>query len=329
MRVFLALLFWACLSSCNASDDIYGPAQPRKGPGGSDYQHAKVRITDRAEGANGYWVFEPAKPTPDSADVVVMNHGWGAYNPASYGGWIRHIVRKGSIVIYTRYQYSMATLPRYFNQNAATAISNALELLKNGDHVYPLENRLVMAGHSFGGLITANLTILADSFQIPEPCAVMICQPGGIMGGRLDSYEAFPANIPLLMIVGADDNIASDRLARPLFQQAQSNRKNYIVHHPDKNADTEITASHGEILSVFDRYNSGHGNPVIWRARWASQTNAVDYFCYWKLFDALKACALADHYCNYAFGNTEEQRYMGQWSDGTPVKELTVLDTLE
>ncbi|PSR01578.1 MAG: hypothetical protein BRD50_08495 [Bacteroidetes bacterium SW_11_45_7] len=211
MRVFLALLFWACLSSCNASDDIYGPAQPGKGPGGSDYQHAKVRITDRAEGANGYWVFQPANPTPDSADVVVMNHGWGAYNPASYGGWIRHIVRKGSIVIYTRYQYSMATLPRYFNQNA----------------------------------------------------------------------------------------------------------------------ETEITASHGEILSVFDRYNSGHGNPVIWRARWASQTNAVDYFCYWKLFDALKACALAAHYCNYAFGNTEEQRYMGQWSDGTPVKELTVLDTLE
>jgi len=29
----------------------------------------------------------------------------------------------------------------------------------------------------------------------------------------------------------------------------------------------------------------------------------------------------------YAFGNTPEQRFMGTWSDGVPVKELKVTDT--
>ncbi|MEZ4892408.1 MAG: hypothetical protein R2778_05270 [Saprospiraceae bacterium] len=54
--------------------------------------------------ADGYWLFEPADPKPDSAEVVVFLHGYGAYNPMAYGKWIKHLVAKGNIVIYPRYQ---------------------------------------------------------------------------------------------------------------------------------------------------------------------------------------------------------------------------------
>ena len=55
-------------------------------------------------------------------------------------------------------------------------------------------------------------------------------------------------------------------------------------------------------------------------------TNALDYYGTWKLFDALTDAAFYGKNREYALGNTPEQRYMGTWSDGTPVKELIVTD---
>ncbi|MCS7085751.1 MAG: T9SS type A sorting domain-containing protein, partial [Bacteroidia bacterium] len=45
---------------------------------------------------------------------------------------------------------------------------------------------------------------------------------------------------------------------------------------------------------------------------------------YWKLSEALCQCVYENLNCVYAFGNTPEQRSMGQWSDGTPVNELVI-----
>jgi hypothetical protein len=37
-------------------------------------------------------------------------------------------------------------------------------------------------------------------------------------------------------------------------------------------------------------------------------------------------CAFDGEWCDYALGNTREQRYMGEWSDGVPVTEAVVTD---
>jgi hypothetical protein len=37
-------------------------------------------------------------------------------------------------------------------------------------------------------------------------------------------------------------------------------------------------------------------------------------------------CAFAGEWCEYALGNTPEQRFMGVWSDGVPVMEAVVTD---
>ena len=50
----------------------------------------------------------------------------------------------------------------------------------------------------------------------------------------------------------------------------------------------------------------------------------MDYNGYWKLFDALQDCTLNEENCNIAFGDTPEQRSLGNWSDGTPIKPLEV-----
>jgi hypothetical protein len=54
--------------------------------------------------------------------------------------------------------------------------------------------------------------------------------------------------------------------------------------------------------------------------------NALDYYGTWKLFDALTDAAFTGKNRDYALGNTPQQRFMGVWSDGVPVKELKVTD---
>jgi hypothetical protein len=55
------------------------------------------------------------------------------------------------------------------------------------------------------------------------------------------------------------------------------------------------------------------------------KVDAIDWYGYWKLFDALCDAAFRGKNRKVALGNTPEQRYMGKWSDGTPVKELVVV----
>ena len=54
--------------------------------------------------------------------------------------------------------------------------------------------------------------------------------------------------------------------------------------------------------------------------------DALDFYGLWKLFDALCDAAFSGRNRQYALGNTPQQRFMGKWSDGTPVKELNVTD---
>lgn len=53
--------------------------------------------------------------------------------------------------------------------------------------------------------------------------------------------------------------------------------------------------------------------------------DALDYYGFWKLFDGLCDAGFYSKNREYALGNTPEQRYMGEWTDGTPVKEPKVV----
>jgi hypothetical protein len=72
----------------------------------------------------------------------------------------------------------------------------------------------------------------------------------------------------------------------------------------------------------------GHGVPALYAGHQTTNggIDAADRYGIWKLSDALFACAFTGEYCEYALGNTPEQRYMGHWSDGVPVTELVISD---
>lgn len=311
------------------AQEISAPSQPALGPGGADYVHDSITIYDFAETPEGYWLYEPACPTPDTANVVVFLHGYGAYNPMIYGGWIRHLVRKGNIVIFPRYQKNIfSPSPKKFVAYAAEGIRDALTELEKEGHVKPITDNISLVGHSYGGVISANLAVNFAELQIPFPHAVMLCSPGTgpFDGGLMESYADMLADTKLIVLVNEHDRTVGDKIGKLVFETAEKvKNRNLLRQFRDKYGHPEITASHNESYALDEYFDSGDRNISTLRARRKGSTDAMDFYGYWKLFDALLDCARYDENCHFALGNTPQQRYLGAWSDGTPIKEMEVL----
>lgn len=306
-----------------------GPVQPEEGPGSKNYVHEEVIFQDFAAEEDGYWLFEPAAPKPDSAHVVVFLHGYGAIDPAIYGSWIRHLVRQGNIVVFPRYQKNIwSPSPKHFADHAARAIRDALAEMGRGEHVRPITSQLSFAGHSYGGVISAHLAARHEELQIPPPQAVMLCAPGSgpMKGGVLDSYASIPADTRLLVIVHEGDRVVGDEFGVQVFETAVNTpHRNLIRQYEDNHGEPRIYDGHNHAYALDSTFYAGIKNVSYRRALKSAKTDAMDYYGYWKLFDALLSCTRSGQFCEYAFGDTPEQRYLGEWSDGQPIRELVVI----
>jgi len=327
MRFFLLVLFFSFSESILMAQTL--PEQPLSGPGGRNYLHDEIRVTDRADKADGFWLFEPASPTADSAHVVVFLHGYGAINPMIYGGWLEHLVRKGNIVIYPRYQKKIfPPRTRRFADWAVAGIHKALDTLNNGHHTIPITRSFSIVGHSYGGALAANITAKYEEYNLPKPVAVLLCSPGTgpFKGALLDSYEHIPSDTKLLVMISEKDKTVGEKLGKKVFSTAKNTKnKHLILQLQDRRfKDRDIRAGHNESYSLDPRLDYGKRTVVTRRAGNVSRLDAVDYFGYWKLFDALHSCTRDGFYCEYALGNTFDQAFMGYWSDGMRVKPLEI-----
>jgi pimeloyl-ACP methyl ester carboxylesterase len=316
---------------------------------------------------NQYWIFEPADPKPQSAPVIVFNHGWGATNPRVYGAWIKHIVRRGNIVIYPAYQ-DLGTWrypPLQITPNAIRAVKDAIARLQSGQHIHPNLDKFAIVEHSAGGQITANMAASAGSVGLPVPKAVMCVQPGKSwtklqrMAIPLEDVSTIPGDALLLSVVGDKDEIVRDIDAKSIFYgatQIPSANKDFVIVVSDDHGQPELQANHfapaasdSEFQSPQrgDKRPTRRESPLIQdrlrrRAERPQETSdddfpdltaqahlvdALDFYGFWKLFDGLCDAAFYGINREYALGNTPAQRFMGTWSDGTPVKELKVTDT--
>jgi hypothetical protein len=327
--ILVSIIFNFCLNSLSQSQ----PLQLTTGPGSSFYSYAGVNKYDfnPAFTSDGYWMYEPTNPKPDSANVVVFNHGYGVYNPGPYGAWIEHLVRKGNIVIFPRYQYNLTIpLSSAFTNNSAKAIRDALtELVSSSSYVQPKYDNMIIIGHSYGGVITSNLATQYSSYGIPKPKAIMLCMPGTSIYtlGRLNSYSAMDSSINILSVIGENDIVVGDTFGLEIFNTTiniPTSHKNLVELKKDSYGSPNIAAGHNVCLASDITYDGGTIGSVITGAYVEARTNAVDFYCFWKLADALIDCSINGAHCNYAFGDTPSQTNMGNWSDGTTVIPLDV-----
>ncbi|MBK9336634.1 MAG: alpha/beta hydrolase fold domain-containing protein [Lewinellaceae bacterium] len=328
MRSFIFMAIMTFKGLFAAAQGTPYPGQPAGGPGGAEYSHRSLAFYDAATRADGYWLFEPADPRPDSADVVVFMHGYGAYNPTAYGKWIKHLVAKGNIVIYPRYQKNLL-FPRAdaFPANAAKGIRDALALLQTGDHVRPRTDKVAYIGHSYGGVITANLGVNWKKHHIPKPTAMLLCQPGSgpLKGARLGNYAGLDPDLNLVIIVGEDDYVVGHEFGQLVFKTAVNTaNRNLVLQHRDTDGHRWVLATHSEPYCYDLDFDTGVRNYTTKRVFQTSRLNEVDFNCYWKLGDALIEFTRHGRYGDVAFGNTPRQRYLGQWANEKYMRPLEV-----
>ena len=296
----------------NVSDPT-APDQPPSGPGGSDYSHNDVIKNRYKWGAHQYWIFEPDDPKPETAPLIVFNHGWTAMFPNIYKEWIYHIVRKGNIVVYPRYQFGITIGFKNFYSNAVQAVKDAIEELENGNHVRPELDNFAIVGHSLGGGITAYMAADASDIGLPIPKAVMPVQPFIPFVPSID-LSKIPNTTIMLVIVGENDTVVGNHSGKIIFYnsiQIPLTQKDFIIQVTDTYGEPDLVANHiAPICLPF-----------------SDTVDAMDYYSTWKLFDALTDYAFYGINKEYCLDNTPQQRFMGLWSDETPVKELIVTDT--
>lgn len=320
------------------------PAQPASGPGGHSYAHAEVRSTRLGSGGGEVHLFEPAAPAPDQAPVVVFVHGWAGMDPEIYGGWITHIVRRGFTVIAPRYQADIRTPVRQFDRNALEATRRALETLHSAGHVAPDPRGIVIVGHSMGGLISANLAAHAAAGELPPVLALMSVAPGRTwpsgspIAFPLADLSRLPSSLLLLTVAGNDDELVGDIDARRIYVEATGvppENKNFVRLFSDDHGAPGLVADHraptapGTLdgldeaphLNLWQRPDGLDGAR---RSRGPMVVDALDYFGTWKLLDGLVDAVFRGVHREYALGNTPQQRFMGVWSDGVPVRQLHV-----
>lgn len=322
------------------------PPQPATGPGGREYTHAAVTKSVHGEGDKQYWLFEPASPTPRSAPVVVFLHGWSQMNPRSYGGWIDHLVKRGNVVIFPRYQADLLSPGNTFTDSMLASVRDALKTLDGPGHVAPDRDRFAIVGHSCGGVLAANLAALAEQEKLPRPRAVMCIQPGRSEMFPLADLSKISADTLLFTAAGDSDDIVGDEDARRIFADAtrvKEENKRYLFYRGDDHGRPRVVMHHATPLALDLAYEAreidGTG-PAAWTsaeekkagaaktyhvASWERPANYVDYYAYWRPFDALCAAAFAGRHADDAIqAASAGGGFMGRWSDGVQIKEPVI-----
>ena len=316
------------------------PSQPSSGPGGSEDAHRSVRKSGSfGKGARAFYLYEPADPAPATAPVIVFLHGYLGVNPTAYGAWIEHLVRRGNVVVYPVYQDSVIGAEHY-SDDALAAVREAFRVLSSeADHVRPdPEGRWALVGHSLGGVIAANLAAAAEEEKLPRPRALMACNSGdaNAVFKNIPSILRTPEKVPdllLLVVAGEDDRLARDTASRAIFDGCtgvQAANKNLIRLRSDRHGQPPLLADHFAPLAIDRSYDSGTslrggGQDRIREMNGPNATDALDFYGYWKWFDALTDAAFFGKNRESALDDTHEQKFLGRWSDGRAVIEPEVV----
>jgi hypothetical protein len=312
------------------------PPQPKHGPGGSDYTHKGVRISSGGTGADAWYAFEPTKPRLKKAPLAIVMHGYGEYSGYdSMSALIEHTVRKGSIAIYPRWQTGIATpCPGPYNiepciASALNGINGALDYLRSRPkHVQPQLAKTSYFGFSFGGIVTTNLVNRYQSLGLPKPRAIFLDDPhdGGLTGqgepALDDSLAGIPRDVKFECHSSADGvtgepgkEISSCNALFPKLAHIPATNKDLVLTYTDDHGEPTLSSEHGVCAAGVNASAIDYFAP-----------NAYDWNFCWKVWDALRSCALADVDCRYALGDTRKHRSNGRWSDGVPIAPLKIQD---
>lgn len=315
------------------------PGQPASGPAGTDYPHGDWIVSQVGSGNDAAYVFQPTNPRPTSAPVAVMLHGFGEFSGYNVmHNFIRHTVRKGYVVIYPRWQtniFSPGTGMAQTLPAAVNGIKGGLDWLRAdaANRVQPQLDKVGYMGHSYGGMIAANIANRYSSLGLPAPKSLYLFEPYG--GGLGDQFDASMSGIPATAKVSCQISQRFTETNRGCFLffskigHIANADKDFVVSYSDTRGSPTLVADHFSICSPPAGASCYIADPTDPNRDFEREkvTDAQDFFAHWKRWVAIQSCANSGTLCAFGMNDTPENRDMGHWSDGVSVRPNRITDT--
>jgi len=316
-----------------------GPVQTLLGPGGHLYQHQSFTQWEQGKQHERYFVFQPSQPALKKAGLVVLLHDWFATDPQYYAGLIRHLCRRGWIVLFPLYQ-GTGTPDRTWHFNVARTAKDCLLQIFARQEIEIDRQKVFIIGHGAGAVLGANLAASSDYFGLPLPAGLLFLMPGQRSLKLLD-LSGISRNTRMVVVTGDQANAANENTAREIFYAADrisSDNKIYVTVLSDHYGQPPLVADDLAPLSperpeferaiVERRYEFVNMFKEKFHARTlrASHIDAFDWFVIFRFFDSLAEIVEGKNPAVNIFKNTPELRFMGYWSDGRRLKGLIISD---
>lgn len=256
-------------------------------------------------------VFRPveiATPVP----VIFFAPGFSNNDPAEYRPLINHIVSRGFALVYAPFQVVSGDLS--LNEKRYNTIwAGFEEALKRFGSSFDL-TRVAFFGHSYGG---AALPAMMQRGVVGKGWGkngafVYSMAPWYVFQFGAKEYVNWPQHVKLLVQVYENDGVCDHRMAKEIYDR---------VNLPVSEKDFVMLRSERRFNYTLD---AEHGTPST-----GSDENALDYYGVYRMFDALADYAFNQSEAGkrVALGNgSAEQRFMGNWPDGQPVREMLAGD---
>ena len=254
-------------------------------------------------------VFRPAGVTAKTP-VIFFAPGYSNNDPAAYRSLINHIVSRGYALVFAPFQLLSISLTPH-EKRYDTIFAGFEEAVKRHGASFDL-NRVGYAGHSYGGAAIFAMSLRGiERGWGKEALMLYSMAPWYYFEITTKQLVNFPPHAKLVMQVFETDGVCDHRLAKETFERINlpSSEKDFLMLRGEQRLGYKLEADHG--------VPSG------------GTIDALDYYGIYRPFDAL-----ADYAFNggsegkrIALGNgNADQRSMGKWPDGQPVREMLAGD---
>lgn len=299
------------------------PSPLESGPGSPATPYPEAVWTHYGADPGGFWVIEPSM----TADAVTLPEGTGPMplvvfiagccdeqtqlaGVSFFESWVSHVSRQGMVVISPVYSPPKADYdPLGTVPEIQQLVRDALAELTGPGHPAIDTGRSGVIAASFGGIPGIVYASQAESIGLPVPRGLFVHAPcEDYCGIRVPPETTMPAGLKVVELSFERDEYMPLETQKRVFET--------FLSLPQEDRD------------FVRMYRDDHGDPPVeaGHAEGGNEPDTGEYYGVWKLSTALMTCAIDDVWCEYALGDTPEQRSMGTWSDGVPVEELLVID---
>jgi poly(3-hydroxybutyrate) depolymerase len=204
------------------------------------------------KGASGVWIYRPAG---EPKDLVIFLHGQGGpgeAKPDNHVPWINHLVSRGSVVVYPRYEMDYEADPMPY-------IVDALETA--GEEVDLDDLPVLAVGYSRGGGLAVEYGAVAAEKGVPVPGAIIAVLPAGFGNAKkLTDLSTLPRSVELVLMVGDRDTVVGAQGAAYLGSRLRN------AGFPTENVHLDPIESRGDF--VADHFAPMQTTPAARAAFW-------------------------------------------------------------